>query len=608
MRLLVDRACLRLPGFELTGENAEAVGSICRKLDGMPLAIELAAARMGAFAVDQIAGRLDDSLKLLTGGGRTVEPRQRTLRATLDWSHDLLGEPEQALFRRLSAFAGGWTLDAAEAVCSGEGMERESVLASLVRLVDKSLVVAEAPSKAAADLRYRMLVPVRQYAREKLEDSGEAERFRRRHAEYYLAFAEETDAGHTEVIDVREWRSAAWLERVEGEHGNFGAALNWSLDEDVEPDQRRAELGLRMAVVLFPFWHVHMTEGRLYLEQAVGMRSDPTTIRWKARALHGASWLAGFRGDHGEATIFAQEALAIFREIGDREGVAASLTQLGMEAVLGQRDEIPLPVVLDELVQLKPALRNCTTLGWLLVLEGLVALGGTDLDRSETLHEEALGLFRELRDAPGMLGCLIHLSAIAFARGDYGEVMPLLREALSLGIETNNYASIQICLHTLACLAAHRAQPVRAARLWGAVEGMQASLGLHLTPFTYAVTGYEAFLAGTRSQVEEEVWSQAWAEGKAMPLERALEYALSEQDALDPSASGEESPDREPPERLTRREREVALLVERGLTNREISSELSISERTVENHVRNVLKKLDFSSRAQIAAWIAHQR
>jgi non-specific serine/threonine protein kinase len=226
IRLFVERARSKLSSFSLTLENARAVAEVCRKLDGIPLAIELAAARVPMLSVERISERLENPLELLSAGDRTAEPRQRTLRATLQWSHELLSEPEQVLFRRLSVFAGGWTLDAAEAVCAGEGIEREEVLNLLSRLGDKSLVVAGAGGPKGA-LRYRMLEPVRQYARELLEESGEAGRLREQHAGHYLALAEEAQP------ELKGAKQGEWLGRLEREHGNLRTALGWSVDGGV---------------------------------------------------------------------------------------------------------------------------------------------------------------------------------------------------------------------------------------------------------------------------------------------------------------------------------------------------------------------------------------
>ena len=614
VRLFLDRARSRLPGFELTGGNAGPVGRICLKLEGIPLAIELAAARMGALAVEQVAQRLEDSLKLLTGGVRTLEPRHQTLRATLDWSHDLLSEPERRLFRRLSVFAGGWTLEAAEEVCPGEGIERAEVMDLLSRLVDKSLVLAEASPGTEAELRYRILEPIRQYGEERLQESREAERVRERHARYYLALAEEADTEVAELSYLRQAQSAASLERMESEHPNRRATLSWSLDKDAEPGGQRAQLGLRLAVALYWFWQTHdyLTEGRRWLEMAASRSSsNPATTRLRARALNGAAWIALHQGDYGASKDLMEEVLALYRKVGDKEGIAAGLTELGKVAVLGQRDDIPLPAVLGELAELKPGLENRKTLASLLILEGLVALSRGDLECSAKLHEESLELSREAHDTQAMIVCLGNLGTIALVRADYeGAVLPL-RESLRLGWETDYKVTIQFSFNGLACVAAGLEQPVRAARLWGAVEAMQEAYGVHVTAIARTILNHEARLAAARSQLEEEAWSRAWAQGKAMPLERAIEYVLSEEEEDDspaPVAVPEQQPPADgPTERLTRREREVALLVARGLPNRQIAQELSISERTVENHVHKILKKLGFSSRAGIAAWVAQQ-
>ena len=610
VRLFVERARQRDPSFVLTPRSAPSVAQICQRLDGIPLAIEFAAARVGVLSAGQIASKLDDSLRLLTTGGRNAEPRHRTLRATLYWSYELLSEPEQALFRRLSVFAGGFTLEAAEEVCPGEGIDEEDVLDLLSELVDKSLVVAEAGEEGVP--RFRMLEPVRQYGQELLRESGTMERFRDRHSEYYLVLAEGADAEEAEP-EFRRARQVAWLKRMETEHGNLRAALSWTFDENAEPEGR-AELGLRLAVALWWFWHTrdYLTEGRRYLERAGSGMSNPTTSRLKARALDGAAWLALYQGDHGGSKGLIEEALVLYRELQDEEGIASGLTDLGLIAVLGQWDNIPLPAVLEELGELKPRLKNRNTLAYLLMLEGIVAMSRGDLQRSVTLHEESLELCREIGDTQGILTCLGHLGLLALIRGDYESAPPLLRESLRLAWELDYKQSIQHCLYTLSCVAACRNQPVRTAGLWGAVEGMEEAYGVHLTPIILSLTNYKNHLSTARSQLgEEEAFAAAWEEGKAMPLGRAIEYALSEEEKRDHHtlvAVPEQLPLADEREgTLTRREREVALHIRRGLTNRRIASELSISERTVENHVRKILKKLGFTSRAQIAAWVAQR-
>jgi predicted ATPase/DNA-binding SARP family transcriptional activator/DNA-binding CsgD family transcriptional regulator len=608
VRLFVDRANQRDPSFESTSSNVQAVAQVCRRLDGIPLAIELAAGRMGMLSAEQLASRLEDFLKLLTGG-RTVVPRHRTLRAMLEWSHELLSEPERVLFRRLSVFAGGWTLEAAEDVCWGEGVEQGDVLEVLSELVERSLVVAWAREEGVP--RFRMLEPVRQYGQEHLQESGEAKRFRERHVEYYLALAEEADTEAAEPSDLRKGRSAAWLKQMDAEHGNLRAALSWSLDEDAEePDGGRTELGLRLAAALFWFWfrHDYVTEGRRYLEKTVSSRSDPTTTRLKARALNGAARIAFSQGDFGAAKALIEDGLALYRELGDKEGIAAALTDLGLIAVLGHRDDIPVRAVLEELEELKACLTSRNTLAYLLMLEGVMAISRGDLKHSVALHEQSLKLFREVQDTPGIITCLAQLGVIALMRGDYEGASPRLRESLRMAWESDYKVLIQFCLYLLACVTASREQPVRAARLWGAVEGMEEAYAVRVTPLTPSVSDYEGRLSTARSQLGEEAWSVAWAEGKAMALGQVVGYALSEEGEAEPptlvAVPNQQPPPLadEPTERLTAREQEVALLVGRGLTNRRIALELSISEHTVANHVRKILKKLGLRSRAQVSS------
>jgi predicted ATPase/DNA-binding CsgD family transcriptional regulator len=610
VRLFVDRARQRDPSFVFTPRNGPAVAQVCWRLEGIPLAVELAAARIRVLSVERIAERLDDSLRLLTAGGRTALPRHRTLRATLEWSHELLGEPERKLFRRLSVFAGGLTLEAAEAVGAGDGIEQHDVLDLLSKLVDKSLVVTEATPGEEGALRHRMLEPIRQYGRERLEESGEAQRVRERHAEYYLALAEGADR------ELNTARSVAWLKRMESEHANLRAALTWSLDMEDETDGGgAAQLGLRLAVALWWFWHTHdyLSEGRRYLERALSGRSDPTMTSWRARALNATAGLALYQADYRASKALMEEALALYRELGDKEGIAAGLTDLGLVAVLGQRDDIPLQAVLEELGKLKPELENRNTVAYLHMLEGLIALGRDDLEHSVTLHEQSLELFREIHNTQGIITCLGHLGLLALIRGDYESAPILLRESLRLAWELDYKQSIQHGLYTLACVTARREQLVRAARLWGAVEGMEEAYGAHLTPVILSLTNYEGHLSRGRSQLGEEGFAVAWAGGKAMSLEQAIEYALSDEEeerefpTLVPVPEQQRQHD-ERPEKLTRREREVALLVARGLTNRQIASELSVSRNTANNHVARILRKLGLRSRAQIAAWVIEWR
>jgi predicted ATPase len=348
VRLFVERAGAVRPGFSIAKENALAVAQICYRLDGIPLALELAAARAKVLSVVQISQRLDDSFALLTHGGRTAMPHHKTLRAAMDWSYDLLTDREQILLGRLSVFAGGFTLEAVEAVGRGEGVEQAEVVELLASLVDESLVLV---MERDGEIRYRLLETVRQYGREKLEESGEAERVLRRHAGFYLALAE--------GADLMSRDQAAWLERLETEHDNFRAALALSLEGGGAPSEESVLSGSRMAVALWPFWYTrgYLSEGRWWLENAIE-KGGPETSPTKAAALTGAGYIALFQGDYRAARAFLDRGLALYRELGDDEGVASSLIYLGFVAMLSQQGLDTVPALEEEAVRLKPRLRD----------------------------------------------------------------------------------------------------------------------------------------------------------------------------------------------------------------------------------------------------------
>jgi predicted ATPase len=321
VRLFVERARRYAPQFELGPENAGAVAQICRGLEGMPLAIELVAARMDVLVAGQIAERLDRALGLLKSGSREAIPRHQTLRATLSWSFELLGEPEQSLFGRLSVFAGGFSLEAVEAVGEGEGIERSDVLESLLMLVDKSLVGAGPTGDRGA--RYRLLEPVRQYARERLEQSGEADAFRRRHAEFFLGLAEEAAAELTGA------HQQEWAKRLEAEHDNMRAALSWSLENEPETT-------LRLAGALARLWEMRarFLEGSAWFEAALrqsGRAEAPSDAAARAKILSEAGTFAWHRGDYEYAIVLHGEALVLYRELGDDGGVAFAILCLGTQ-------------------------------------------------------------------------------------------------------------------------------------------------------------------------------------------------------------------------------------------------------------------------------------
>jgi predicted ATPase/DNA-binding SARP family transcriptional activator/DNA-binding CsgD family transcriptional regulator/Flp pilus assembly protein TadD len=627
-RLFADRASGRHPGFELRPENARAVAQVCASLEGIPLAIELAAARVGMLSAEQISERLGHPLKVLSGGRPLADQRHQTLRAALDWSYELLSESEKVLFGRLSVFAGGFTLEAAENGGAGGGIQEEDVLELLSHLVEKSLVVADESWEWGA--RYRLLEPVRQYAREKLEDGGEAEAVGRRHAEFFLALAEEAE------LELSGPRQAEWLDRLETEHDNLRAALSWALEREVD-------LGPRMAGALCRFWHTrgYLSEGRRYLEESVA-RSDAVSASVRAKALDGLGWIAEPQGDFERARVAYEESLELYRSSNDKSGVANALGDLGSLALdsgdyaratslleesltlhreLGSKEEVV--GVLNGLGVLASARgdreqsiwffrealtlsrgtgnvgRNAVSLGNL----GITMLVHGDLEQATVLLEESLALFQEIGDRSNIAISLMYSALAALIRGDHERVRALSEESLKLLQIGEDKQHIADCLEIMAGGAGAQGRAQRAARLWGAAEAMREDIGVPLQPEDRKLL--DPYLATARSSLGEAVWQATLGEGRTMMPERAIEYALSaEEPGSSPPAvrrSGGDSA------ALTPREEEVAVLVSHGLTNRQIASELSISQHTVATHIAKIRRRLGFSSRSRLSAWVAQR-
>jgi predicted ATPase/DNA-binding SARP family transcriptional activator/DNA-binding CsgD family transcriptional regulator len=643
VRLFVERARLRLLDFEVTRENAEAVARVCRTLDGIPLAIELATARMGALAVEQVAQRLDVSLDVLKGVSRIAAPRQETLRATLDWSHDLLSGAEKALFRKLSVFAGRWTLEAAEAVCSGAGTEQEDVLDLLGALVDKSLVVAGAVPNGA--MRYRMLEPIRRYAYEKLEESGEADEVRNRHAAFFLTVAGEAEP------ELAGQQQSVWADHLEIEHDDLRGAVSWFLDRG------EGESALRMGASLWRFWYVrgYISEGTGWMERVLA-EGESVASPERVKALEGIGWLTQFQGNHQRARGTYEEMLTLSRELGDKGNIATALNSLGTVAVQQgdtKRAKRLLQENLTVIDNLEAEGDPATTLKKLYafnLLGYLAIVEENDYAQATALLEESLALAREVGDPDRIGMSLANLGHPALLRGDYGRAKALSEEALEFADEVGS-ASVEFAitarinlglaalalgeheramgsfeealvksqdmgrtpqvietLEGMASLAGAMGKAARAARLWGAAEAAREVTGiLATTPDELAL--HEPHMASARSRLGASAWEEALAEGRAMSLGEAARYALSEEaDQPETPTAQDASAYDEPTENLTRREREVAALVARGLTNRQVAQELSISERTAANHVAKILKKLGLGSRTQIGELAVEDR
>jgi predicted ATPase/DNA-binding SARP family transcriptional activator len=598
VRLFVERAASVQPGFRLaSAAEAAAVGQICRRLDGIPLALELAAARVTVLPVAQIAARLDDRFRLLTQGARGALPRQQTLRALIDWSHDLLTEPEQGLLRRLSVFAGGWTLEAAEAVGRGEGVDEWEVLDLLTSLVEKSLVLYEVETGGAED-RYRLLETVRQYARDRLREAGETEAVRERHRDWFVMLAEEA------APELEGGNQAAWLQRLEREHDNLRAALSWSL----EPVANAPEKGLRLGGALWRFWYArgYWTEGRAHLAELLALPGADARTVARGHGLHGAGTLAwrqaDYRsaralweeslaiwrergnkegiawalrglanvaheqaGDYRTARALADESLAIFRELGVKGGIAASLWTLGRVA-RAQWEYGEARVLLEEGVALFRELGDKGSIASTLNRLGAVARDQGEYEEARVLLEESLAIDRELGNRDGIANTLLGLALAAHLQGDPDRAMALLeedealvhgmadrwarihplgglghvvlelgdlrwatalyQESLRLRREVGDPFAIAQSLEDLAVVAVRQGLERRAARLLGAAEAQCAAIST--SPPAASPPAYDRTVAAARGALGEQVFAAAWAEGRAMSLDQAAEYALGE--------------------------------------------------------------------------------
>jgi predicted ATPase/DNA-binding SARP family transcriptional activator/DNA-binding CsgD family transcriptional regulator len=594
VRLFVDRSRSRLPSFELTRENARAVATICLELDGIPLAIELSTARMGALAVEQVAERLEDSLKLLTGGDRTVAHRHQTLRATLDWSYELLSQPERVLFRRLSVFAGGWTLEAAEVVGAGNGIEEGDVLELLSGLVNKSMVVVD-PS-GGDGLRYGMLEPVRRYGQERFGESAETDAVRRRHAYWYFELAKEGEPW------LRGARHVVWLEQLETEYGNLRTALSWALERG------EVDLGLWFGAALGESWYMsgNLSEGRRWLEAALEKSGYATPTPARIKALLRAGWIAWEQGDYEGSVSLSEESLMLSRAFGDEAGAVAALSNLGWAALL-VNDLEKAATLAEEAVALGRDMDDTGGIARALLIPGLTAVAGGDQERAVALHEESLALARKAGDD---VAAALSLGMGVFAflgQGDNRSAEALCKQSLALPPQPRVLNATAFQLHASAALAVSQGLPVRSARLWGAAESLRETIGATLSPVEQRV--HRPYMEAARRELGEVAWEEAWAEGKAMTIEEAEEYALTEREVRTrPRRIPKDSQaSRQPEDGLTGRQQEVANLVARGLTNRQIASELTISENTVANHVASIVRKLDVPSRARIAVWVTER-
>lgn len=504
--LFAERARAARSDFVLNGGNIRAVVSICSQLDGLPLAIELIAARVKTLSIGQIAERLDDRFTLLTSNSRVAPSRQQTLHATLDWSYELLTETERELFRQLSVFVGGFTFEALEAVAQLDS--NQSIDNVLSRLVDKSLVIVEQNKNA----RYQLLETIRQYAAEKLNESGNARRYHDRHLEYFLKYAEKVEP-HLFSAEQR-----AWTNLLEMEHDNLRAALNWSLESDL------IDAGLQMAGALAWFWHSsgHLRESSRWLEKLLtsdhGLRETE-----RAKALRASAMISRDMGDYIQAKALAYSSIELYREIGDDQGMGLAFIELGATLTFEGKREEAIELLQESLSLLQSAGERWGT-AYAQVLLGNAWFRLGDIERASSEWEASLRLTRELGDNSLMAWSLGGLGDVARLRREYNRAIEMFKESLKLNREVGNKLDTPYTLEALGLAVAALGKSEHAARLWGAAASWREAINEPL-PLTFQ-EDYAASINHARTQLGEEAYASAWSEGYAMSPEQALALAL----------------------------------------------------------------------------------
>ena len=507
VRLFIDRAVAVQPDFRITEHNARHVVDICHRLDGIPLAIELAAARVRALSVQSIAERLHDRFRLLTGGDRTALPRQRTLRALIDWSYDLLTPDESALLRRIAVFAGSFTLEAAEAIGGGGEIEAASVLDLLSHLVEKSLVVLDLESA-----RYRLLETVRQYARERLDESGEADDARAHHVAFYLALTEQARP----LLGGAQ--QAAWLTRFDIERENLLSA-----HASCDRVENGAEMGLRLLYAIKPYWLNRGLLGVGYAVTTEALARAGAQARSRARCggLADAGQLGFFLGRYAESQSLLEESLAIARELGDKKLVEAVLQPLGM-ACLGRGDVASARRHLSEALALARELGNKRELAAALnALAQLHRMEG-ELDAAEPIYGDVVTLGREIKDRETVAIGLLNLAMVSIGRGSTTAARGMLLEVLTIAAEVGSKPAEQSVFEVSAGLAASRGDWAAAARFYGIAEAQAGKTGLRRDPTD------EAFLAPYVAQAREALGMETFVATQSASAIEGYDRALAD--------------------------------------------------------------------------------
>ncbi len=511
VKLFIERAMAVRPNFGVTNDNAPAVAQICARLDGLPLAIELAAARIRLLTPQAILTRLEHRLSLLASGMRDLPERQQTLRGAIAWSHDLLGEPDRRLFGRASVFVGGFDLEGAEAVCGPADELGMDVLDGLASLVDQSLVRRE---ETDGEPRFLMLETIREFATERLVESGKAEEIARRHAAVYVALAERA---RPELLGSRQ---KGWLDRLERDNGNLRAALGWAIEQDA------AETACRLSAALWRFWQIrgHLREGRAWLERVVALPHSADHPRERAMALEAAGGVAYWQSDFDAAERYYSGALELQRQMGDRSGIANALYNLSFAYQVPQRDLALARSLLEESLGTYRDLGDRAGMAKVEWALSSAALAVEDYHVALGHNLEGLAIFRELDDRFSLGWALHSQGIITMKLGDLAASRAALEEGIRLFAGAGDVSGVTILLDDFSALAGAEGDFQRAACLSGAAASLQTSSGTDLAGFIAGLYGQPR---PDGAELAEESISLAWTKGREMSIEQAVSFALA---------------------------------------------------------------------------------
>jgi predicted ATPase/DNA-binding CsgD family transcriptional regulator len=612
--LFEQRAAAVRPDFTINSRNAEAIVEICARLDGLPLAIELVAARVKMLQPHAILQRLGKSLELLTGGAQDLPARQQTLRDAIEWSYDLLTREEQALFRRLAVFVGGCTLEAAEEICQLDGGQPTTNDRAIVRsldvldgigsLIDKSLM-RQVEGDGKDEAHYSMLETIREYALEQLEGRGLAEIIRDRHATYYVKLAEETEPLLTGATQTE------CLDKLEREHGNFRAALTWC-----QTSGNGAEMGFRLAGALARIWSLrdYLAEGRDWLQRTLAVPGaiEPTATRTKA--LYAAAIIADNQGDYAAVRAYCRESLAIKRELRDTLNVASCYILLA-KAASNEEDYAAARSLLEEGLGVARPAGDLHGLAHCLNGLGELARLQDDYDAALRHYEECLQLFRRMGNTYGIGFSLHNLAHVYMHMGEFERAVAMLDEGLALYRGLGNRLGIAMCVSALSGVALHKGDGRKAARLLGAAQALLDSIGALLDPAD--LKAYHGNEGAAREQLGEAEFVAAWAEGNAVTPEQVVEIGampvqVGKVSGADRPAGAERvgrdvTGGQATPDVLSAREMDVLRLVGRGLSDADVARELNVSPHTVRAHIRSIYSKIGLGSRSAATRYAAER-